>query len=97
MDDRSTLNTCQSSCPENSEAMDAHREPQVKFGAQVTMTKSGAWSVTQLIQKSPKRPYTVDTHGGVIFVRQSKLDSETKLLTAIQRALAGQIDKTIEV
>jgi hypothetical protein len=67
----------------------------IKYGAQVTSANDGAWSVNQLVQKTPKGRFIRHKGSGnkdkVIFVDCSKPGAEKRLLEAVKRALAGGI------
>jgi myosin-crossreactive antigen len=65
----------------------------MKYGAQITTTKDGSWSVSQLIQKKPNGKFIRDTLA-VTWVLQESPNAERNLLKAIKNALAGKIKKT---
>jgi len=65
----------------------------MKYGIQITTTKDGSWSVSQLSQKQPNGEYTrVQTK--VIFIDHSDPNAAAKLLDTISKGLKGKIAVT---
>lgn len=69
----------------------------MKYGAQISTTKDGSWSVSQLVQKTTNGKFIRAKPLGVTWVLQSKPQAKRNLLKAIESALAGKIKKTSRV
>jgi hypothetical protein len=64
----------------------------IKYGAQVTTTKDGAWSVSQLYQDTPNGPFK-RVQQKVIFIDHSEPNASLRLLDALERCLRGKVGK----
>jgi hypothetical protein len=67
----------------------------MKHGVQVTTTDDGAWSVSQLIQKTRNGEFT--RTGGVVFVDHSRPTAEQELVDAIKKGLNGGIQGASDI
>ena len=65
----------------------------MKHGVQITTTKDGAWSVSQLVQKTPNGEFTRTNPNKTIFLDHDNPASAAKLLEAIGQALNGKLGK----
>jgi hypothetical protein len=67
----------------------------MKHGIQITTTKDGAWSVSQLIQQTQNGKFK--RTGGVLFVDRSRPEADQQLLNAVKKGLNGEISSTSDI
>lgn len=65
----------------------------MKYGAQITTTDDGAWTVSQLVQKMPNGEYTRANPNKTVFIDHSNPDASSKLLESLTAALCGKLGK----
>lgn len=65
----------------------------MKHGVQITTTQDGAWSVSQLIQKTPNGEFTRTNPNKTVFIDYEDPAASLKLLEAIGKSLRGKLGK----
>lgn len=65
----------------------------MKYGAQITTTQDGAWSISQLVQKTPNGGYNRANPNKTVFIDYADPVASAKLLEAIGAALRGKLGK----
>jgi len=65
----------------------------MKYGAQITPTADGTWSVSQLVQKTPNGEYTRMNPNKTVFIDYSHATAAADLLKAIAASLRGKLGK----
>lgn len=65
----------------------------MKYGVQITTTKDGGWSASQLVQRTTNGEYTRTRPNKTVFFDHEDPAASQKLLEAIGRALCGKLGK----
>jgi hypothetical protein len=65
----------------------------MKYGAQITTTADGAWSVSQLVQKTSNGEYTRMNPNKTVFIDYSDPAAAAELLQALTASLRGKLGK----
>ena len=65
----------------------------MKHGVQITTTQDGAWSVSQLVQRTPNGEFTRMNPNKTVFIDYSNPAASQKLLEAIGQSLRGKLGK----
>ena len=65
----------------------------MKHGIQITTTQDGAWSVSQLVQKTPNGEFTRANPNKTVFIDYADPTAAAKLLESIAAGLRGKLGK----
>jgi hypothetical protein len=65
----------------------------MKYGVQITTTKDGGWSASQLVQRKINGEYTRTNPNKTVFFDHEDPAASQQLLEAIGRALRGKLGK----
>ena len=65
----------------------------MKYGVQITTTQDGAWSVSQLVQRTPNGEFNRMNPNKTVFIDYSDPTASIRLLEAITQSLRGKLGR----